>query len=143
MLKNMCYNYINRNIFSGEITLKDKKKIIIAISVILIAAIGFGTGFSVGKNQTAPEKQSTTLPTSSTTLPVSTSQESSTQTSETTTEVVKENEVIETDFYKITIPASWDGNYSYKVLTYSDDGSYSLYFRHDKSYAESSGGHLS
>ncbi len=54
----------------------------------------------------------------------------------------KVSETIHTDFYDITIPASWYGNYSHRVLTYGDDGSYSLYFRHDKSYAESCGGHL-
>lgn len=101
-----------------------------------------GNMYAQNKNVTpqATEQQTTQAIKNETTTqaPVSTA---SATTTEITTEA-KSSETIHTDFYDITIPASWYGNYSHRVLTYGDDGSYSLYFRHDKSYAESCGGHL-
>lgn len=123
--------------------MKKSKKLVIFIAFILVSAICFTAGFSVGKIQEEDVSEiSTKSPEQISTETTAKYTPTRTRTTASTEDENKSSETIETAYYNITIPASWYGNYSHRVLTYSADGSYSLYFRHDKSYAESSGGHL-
>jgi hypothetical protein len=112
-----------------------------AVLILLVGVCSFFAGVTYAEKTDSPQAATTNVmqPTSNEITTKATT--STTTTIEPTTES-KSSETIHTDFYDITIPASWYGNYSHRVLTYGDDGSYSLYFRHDKSYAESCGGHL-
>lgn len=115
--------------------------IVAVVMMVSVCSFFAGVTYAESKNITAASSKSieatgATDNTTTTQTPASTA-----PTIEQTTES-KASETIHTDFYDITIPALWYGNYSHRVLTYGDDGSYSLYFRHDKSYAESCGGHL-
>lgn len=119
------------------------KKSTVALFAVLIIFVGicsFFAGVTYAEKNNAPQAKDTGI-----IQPANNEATTKTSTSATTIELTtesKSSETIHTDFYNITIPASWYGNYSHRVLTYGDDGSYSLYFRHDKSYAESCGGHL-
>lgn len=119
------------------------KKSTVALFAVLIIFVGicsFFAGVTYAEKNNAPQAKATEF-----IQPANNEATTKASTSATTIELTtesKSSETIHTDFYNITIPASWYGNYSHRVLTYGDDGSYSLYFRHDKSYAESCGGHL-
>ncbi len=119
------------------------KKSTVALFAVLIIFVGicsFFAGVTYAEKNNAPQAKATGF-----IQPANNEATTKASTSATTIELTtesKSSETIHTDFYNITIPASWYGNYSHRVLTYGDDGSYSLYFRHDKSYAESCGGHL-
>ena len=53
----------------------------------------------------------------------------------------KAEEKIDTDYYSITIPASWQGEYTYDIRE-GENGSYNLTVRHKDSYGTGYGGML-
>lgn len=120
-----------------------KKNVIVIIAFLLIASIGFGAGFFVGSKSKKSAESTTSVSTTNTvesTQPIT--QAPIVPADVTLTYNQDGTRVILTDFYKMQIPDSWGETFSYKKMVYKTDGSYGLYFRHDKSYAENSGGHL-
>lgn len=125
-----------------------KKKTFVFL-LVAIVIIGFVVGFAVAKNGKNDE-DSTTLPmidapvitVENTTLPEETEEETETETeTETEAETTKEpttekqlkSETIDTDYFTLTTPDDWYGEYSCKVKKPNDDGSYILVFTHNAS----------
>lgn len=138
-----------------------KKSYIIIIAVVVVIAsiiIGVFIGKGIREKENETEVSSTTLEqtevVADTTLEktettTETETETETQTEiETQTETVAETvenkigDTISTDYYSISVPASWNGKYSYEVRENYDNEGYSINVRHKDSYGIGYGGLL-
>lgn len=129
--------------------MSSKKAVII---IVIIGIICFGIGFFVAKTQ--KEKEPSTEVSSTITESVSqteevtssetqseTTEESTTETTEeATTEAPAQSKTVNTDYFSVVTPESWDGKYSYNIRKYNSNGAYGLTFTHNASVDEGNGG---
>lgn len=130
------------------------KKTLIIIIAIIVFALSVTVGFFVAEHNDNPPvetletstdtseiKQEETFVESETISETETETESQTETTVLTTEAQKA-ETINTDYYSLSVPASWQGKYTYKVTNIEGNGGYGLSVCHKASYGVGYGGKL-
>lgn len=138
------------------ITLKGdfmKKSYIIIIAICVFALAVAGGFFGAKLLSEKPEEteapsttveettQATTVEETVLVTETETVTETEIETTVPTTEA-KAEEIINTDYYSITIPASWQGKYTYKITNVEGNDGYSLSMCHKDSYGVGYGGKL-
>lgn len=130
------------------------KKTLIIIIAIIVFALSVTVGFFVAKHNDNPPvetletstdiskiNQEETIVESETISETVTETESETETEVSTTEA-QAGDTITTDYYSLSVPASWQGKYTYKVTNINENDSYGLSVCHKDSYGVGYGGKL-